>query len=268
MLVQVFDKVNSRYYKSLVYALLETETFHTPELPPLLCQKDEYAVVFDPYSNCFRLVPYLDYYIENIAGVPTKRFTEVYIIIQPHRTGWTVLSNEKLQNVNELYSACGLSGRITKMDGYPDVLGNTALLRALFNSGTIPRSGAEIPVRQPDDCGEWCHIAEQSDADSLLNTYDRFHDWVIDDIHYHESDDRAFIVTVAISAGNGRAVEFQFEGVDTLHLHTQIHCQRELFLLYISVTDNEIIWSVDDEPTALSGNTTYIRALSLKWKPI
>ena len=77
MFVRVFDKANSRYYKSLVYGLVNRGYF-------------EQAIVIDPYANCFRSVRYL----EREDPLPG------YEVIQEERTGWITAAPQVLNQIN------------------------------------------------------------------------------------------------------------------------------------------------------------------------
>lgn len=47
MFVRVYDKSNNRYYKSIVYALINSGYY-------------EKAILFNPYKDSFEIVEYLD----------------------------------------------------------------------------------------------------------------------------------------------------------------------------------------------------------------
>ena len=75
MLIRVFDRENNRYYKSIVYGVVN-----------LLSD----AIVLNPYTECFQLAHHFD--TSDILYEP------LYEIIQPERKDWVSGTAEDLKN--------------------------------------------------------------------------------------------------------------------------------------------------------------------------
>ena len=57
-----------------------------------------------------------------------------------------------------------------------------------------------------------------------------------------------------------------FEGVIGMNLRTQIHWQREMMSADLTVTDSLVTWVVDSTVAEMHPQSTWIQALSLKWR--
>lgn len=69
MFVRVFDKDKKRYYKSIVYGLVNIGYY-------------EQAILYNPYTDCFELIDYLD--------KESKELRPLYECINSADEGWVL----------------------------------------------------------------------------------------------------------------------------------------------------------------------------------
>ena len=258
MYVQAFDKFTERYYKSVVYAIIRRKSAPVLNIPEALCHDEELAVLFNPITNCIELLPQFEDARKLVAGVPTRVSKLNYTIIQPDRAEWKALDkNQTEQYTNE---------RVVSVVGYPEIIEQHAIIRRLFADRRIDIRETNIRIRIPEDSDEWTYVLTQEDADKLTASHNNFHDAVIDQIHYTETDSRAFMATVTVLTGDKKTLCLCFEGVIALNLRTQIEWQREMAFASLNVDNRSITWVVDESAQCLPDENTGIRALSLKWR--
>lgn len=260
MFVQAFDTSAGQYYKSVVYAIIKRTCVPMLGVPECMIQDEELAILYNPIINCFELLPEFDSAWKIVTNIPTRDIKLNYIVIQPERIGWKALAETQIGQ----YSDYG----ITSVMGYTDIIDQTAVIRKLLTDKRVGTQETGIRIRKPEDFSDWTYILTQKDADDLISAYDAFHDATIDQIHYEESDTRAFVVTVRLSVCDEQILQLCFEGVIALNLRTQIEWQREMAYTALTVGDRLITWVVDGAAQNLPNENTGIQALSLKWRVI
>ena len=245
MFVRVSDKTNNRYYKSLVYGLINRGFF-------------EQAIVINPYTNCFELVSYL----EKAHPFPVPN----YEVIQPEKGGWMTATAADLLKRN-LHSK-GVS--VNYLSGFEDILNNRDFLSALLDRKSVPADQAGVQIRSFEDGQEWNYIVTQADADAFMNLFEGFHDSFLNTLTYQE--DHAIRKVTAIfdnSCWYGIA-ELCFEGLIAMNLRpAQENCDRFIYDGTLLVKDECIFWADDAlKEEDLSYEGSYIKALNLKWRKL
>jgi hypothetical protein len=243
MYVQVFDKPTEQYYKSVVYAIIECKEMPVSGVSTELSRNEEFAVLYNPIIDCFELLPKFDISWELFAGIPTMNRKLNYTVIQPAQVGWKALPEALIAQYTE--------DRVVSAIGFSDIIDQPAIIRRFLTDKRINAQEAGIPIRIPEDANEWTYVLTQQDANGLTSVYNNFHDAVIDQIHYVETDTRSFAVTVTLSMDNEKTLELCFEGVIALNLRTQIEWQREMAFASLHVGNRLITWIVDESTQCL-----------------
>ena len=243
MFVRVFDKANSRYYKSLVYGLVNRGYF-------------EQAIVIDPYANCFRSVRYL----EREDPLPG------YEVIQEERTGWITAAPQVLNEINLHRETVA----VEDLSGYEDVLNHRKFLFALLINGSVPVDQAGIRLRRLSDAQDWNYIATQADADAFMELFTGFHDSCLNKLTYEENGQMRKVTAVFDNTGWYGVAELCFEGLIAMNLRpAQENFDRYLYGGTLLVKDECIFWADDAlDGESLSYEGSYIKALNLKWRKI
>ena len=260
MYVQAFDKPTGQHYKSVVYARIVCKEIAEPRVPTELCQNEAFAVLYNPIIDCFELLPQFDISWELFAGIRTMKRKLNYTVIQPDQAGWKALPEAQVPQYAE--------NRVVSIVGYAEIIDQPTIISRFLSDKRINAQEAGIPIRMPEDSNEWTYVLTQQDANRLISAYNNFHDAVIDQIHYVETDTRSFAVTVTLSMYKKKTLELCFEGVIALNLRTQIEWQREMAFASLHVGTRLITWVVDESTQCLPNENTGIQALNLKWRAI
>ena len=245
MFVRVSDKMNNRYYKSLVYGLVNRGFF-------------EQAIVIDPFTKCFELV----HYLEKADPFPVP----VYEVIQPERNGWITAGSADLIKLN-LHSN-HLS--VDCLSGFEDVLNNRRFLSALIGKKRVYADKAGVQIRGFEDGEEWNYIVTQADADAFMDLFEGFHDSVINKLVYEEADQIRKVTAVFDNRCWYGVAELCFEGLVAMNLRpAQENFDRFIYGGTLLVKDECIFWAdaaMKEENLSYEGS--YIKALNLKWRKI
>lgn len=250
MFVRVFDKAQNRYYKSMVYASVNSGWFAQ-------------YIVHDPHAQCFALVDYLDK-----AQNPPKALVEV---IQPDREGFAFYEGSQTLKFKRFCKVNGYSyPDVQCMAGYPEVLENHAFLAAILTNRSVPLDAFDIPLRTLADTEAWNYILTQADADEFMKLFVGFHDSELKEIHYTGLDPVATVNAVFDNSGWYGVAELCFEGVQLL----KIVPPEENYLNFIYeaslfVEDERVFWA---DSYLKKPDYTYegsiIQALNLKWRKL
>ena len=269
MFVRVYDSANKQYYKSVVYALVMVKEaspcsafkWDVDGQPISVNLDEEYAVVLNPISKEFEMISRYIHDRELIVNIPTLTHKTVYNIIQRDSVNCHTLDSKE----TEKYKV--LDHSLTSVRGYEDVLNNPDFLEKIFEFEKIPQSEAGITIRQPDDADVWKYIFTQGDALSLLNFYDEFHEAEIDKITYDEKTDYTCKLTVDLTLFQGGKIQLCFEGDLQFNLRRNNEYERGMAYCNILVSDKDVLWLVDEnDASRIDDETTYVRALNMKWR--
>jgi hypothetical protein len=245
MFVRVSDKIKNRYYKSLVYGLVNRGFF-------------EQAIVINPYTKCFELV----HYLEKADPFPVP----IYEVIQPERTGWITASPADLIKMN-LHSK-NLS--VDYLSGFEDILNNHSFLSALLDKKYVHADKAGARIRGFEDGEEWNYIITQADADAFMNLFEGFHDSFLNKLTYEEDHQTRKVTVIFDNTCWYGVAELCFEGLVAMNLRpAQENFDRFIYGGTLLVKDECIFWADDAlKEENLSYEGSYIKALNLKWRKI
>lgn len=246
MFVRAYDKINEYYYKSIVYGKLNRGCY-------------EKAILFNPKTDMFELVEYLD---------RTERpLKPLYEVIYDDRSDWVTFEKYKIRAKLPM-------GRDTEVEffvGYADVLEDSDFMRELLSRGAVPREKARFQIRGHADANVWTYIQTQEDANAFLDQFFGFHDATLEKLTYEESDRGTRISAIFDNFCWFGTAELCFEGVIAMNLRApQENCFRDFFEGCLLVNaDESVFWAdcaLNEEDMNYDG--TYIKALSLKWRKL
>ena len=246
MFVRAFDPHTRQYYKSMVYALVDTGCF-------------EQAVLYHPALDSFVLLRYLH------TGNPVPQ----YEAIQSDRSGWVDSPADALPLRKAAPTRDG-GTPLCRLCGYPEVVNDPDFLQALLRTGFVPREKTGIALRSPADRQNWQYIRTQADADSLMLRADGFHDATLERLFYKESYGVRQLTVRFDSHGWPGPMDLCFEGMLALHLEPAgENFSREIFEACLLVRDETVFWAnADLKQEDMGRGHNYIKALNLKWRQL
>ena len=245
MFVRVWDKAQDRYYKSVVYALVQHGWF-------------EHAVVYNPYTNCFEHVRYL----EGKGNSIRPNFE----VIQTERNGWVDAGQEALRRAGLI-----LEGRdVEYLSGYRDVVENFDFIARLLEDEAVNAKEAGVQLRMPEDAQEWKYISTQADANAFMEMFAGFHDALLRRLVYDEEFPTYNLTAVFDNSAWYGVVELCFERVVVMRLRPAAeNYDNYIYGGTLIVKDESVFWADDSlHGEDLSYDGCYIKALSLKWRRI
>lgn len=249
MFVRVFDKKIKKYYKSMVYGLINTGYY-------------EQAILFNPYMNCFELVEYLD--------KESKELRPLYEWINTEYVGWVSYDKAFLLKLNKYCKEHNYDNQIKLYRGYKEVFDDFGFMLKILKERNVPLSQTEIEVKSNKDVDEWNYIRTQEDADEFMKLFAGFHDSTLDKMIYEEDYGKRKLKAVFDNSGWYGVVELCFEGLIKMNLHSFAeNYSREIYGATLLVQNESVFWAddeLDDENMDYKG--TWIKALNLKWKKI
>lgn len=250
MFVRAYDVRARKYYKSMVYALVDEGVF-------------QQAVLYHPDLDSFVLQPRFCRDDE-----PSSR--PLYEAIQSDRAGWAAARPEELTALHTAPAPDRPARPLAQLCGYPEVVGDAVFVQALLRTGFVPREHTVIRRRQPADGDRWTYIRTQADADALTERFAGFHDATLERLFYKESTGvRQLTVRFDNPSWYG-TIDLCFEGLLALHLEPagENFC-RELMEGCLLVRDETAFWAdaalTEPDP---AGARSYIHALNLKWRTV
>ena len=258
MYARVYDREQNRYYKSIVYAILDIGY-------------NSKAIVYDSAANCFALVDYFDKKANDLRP-------QYEIISDLDKDSWTYKEKAFLLKLKKYCREQGYDASALQcFYGYADVFENFSFLLSLLRDKKVPADNAGIQRRGNHDEGEWNYIRTQADADDFMKQFVYFHDAVLKKMEYTEASYNRLTARFDNSGWYGVA-ELCFEGVLVCNLRppTENHTGY-IYSATLLVKDECIYWADDelgeeefdeDENGHLNYCGSYIKALNLKWRKV
>lgn len=251
--VRAFDKKLNKYYKSFKYALFNAGYY-------------EQAILFNPYSNCFQLVDYIDKSTSDLTPLYEHIFYDNCECLQE-------FVSHKLYDLRGYCKGRGYSGKLDYFSATKEISENFEFIALILKDGSVSADKATVKIRKLID-GDWKYIQTQQAADELMDFYCGFHDSEIKNFNFQPKFNNNNALLVKFDNGNNE-IELCFEGLTTLHLTSATEkYSNEIFSATLKVIDEKIFWADDelsDEKFSdleyLNG-ITYILALNLKWRII
>ena len=168
MFARVYDREQNRYYKSIVYALLDIGY-------------NAKAIVYDPAADCFALVEYFDKKADDLRP-------QYEIISDTDQENRVCKENASLLKLKKYCREQGYdASALPYFNGYADVFENFSFLLALLRDKKVPADKVGIQRRGNSDDGEWNYIRTQADADDFMAQFVGFHDAVLEKMEYTET---------------------------------------------------------------------------------
>jgi hypothetical protein len=250
MFVRVYDQRRKKYYKSIVYGIIDIGYY-------------ERHIVFNPVEEAYELVDYLN---KNTKELPTP----LVEVISSDQEEWVTYDKVKLLKFKNYCKNKGYQISIDIFYGYDEVFQDFEFMLQLFEKKKVDKDKCCIQLKEPKDINHWRYIKTQRDANYFMELFAGFHDSTIDKMEYLEDySQRTLNVTFNNSCWYGIA-ELCFEGLVSMNLRPQQeNHSREIFGGCLFVNDESIFWAdecLDKEDMKYTGS--YIKALNLKWRKI
>lgn len=263
MKVRVLDKETGRYFKSEVYALVNTGWY-------------ERRLVRMPGENggCMRFFDYLD---REAQGHPVL----INKIVPGSSLDWIWRRSDGVS-----VQMPGFEGKLpgkTKFFEYigvPWLFEQRELLCRLLRGESIPVEGSPFEGRcyTSDEPG-WNYVENPGDAGRLLGEFCGFHDSVLRELSYisgaHANEDGSMCpvddvrrVTMEFDCQWSPGVELVFEGVTALNLRpAEDNYMSDLYGVSLRVADAQVFFADTEGVEEFPPETgTWISAYSLRWR--
>lgn len=199
MFVRVFDKSNNKYYKSMVYALINSGY-------------DEQAILFNPYKEAFELIDYLD--------KESKKYVPLYECINSNKNEWVSYEKVFLLKLKKYLKENNCTEEIMCFRGYKEVFDNYKFMLKILQTKQVPIESTTINLKNNEDTNEWNYIRTQEDANEFMKLFVGFHDSTLDKLTYEEAYGKTQLNVVFDNSGWYGVVELCFEGLSALNLRT------------------------------------------------
>lgn len=249
MFVRVKDKKQNKYYKSMVYGLINTGYY-------------EQAILFNPFTQCFELVDYLDKETENLHPL--------YECINNDQTNWSSYEKVNLLKIKKFFKGKEFETSLQLLQGYPEVIDDYEFIFKMLKQKEVSLSETVQKIRTNEDEQEWKYIRNQEDADDFMKLFVGFHDATLDKMLYEEDYGTKQLNVIFNNSGWYGVVELCFEGLLRMNLRGfDENYSREIYDATLHVSDETVYWA-DGETTPDNDqfHGTWIKALNLKWKKI
>lgn len=247
MFVRAIDKKRNRYYKSMVYVLINDGYY-------------EQAVLFNPFSSCFELIDYLD--------KETKNLTPLYECINDNREEWVSYKNAYLLKLKNYFKENKEKFSIKCIHGYTEFVDDFKFIYKMISNKKVALTDCTQKVKSNEDEKVWNYIRTQSDANDFMKMFAGFHDATLDKILYEENYGKKQLNIIFNNSCWYGVVELCFEGLSRMNLQSFAeNCSREIYDATFSVIDETVYWA-DGETTSddFQFSGTWIKALNCKWK--
>lgn len=249
MFVRAFDKKTGKYYKSMVYGLINTGYY-------------EQAILFNPHTDCFELIDSLD--------KESKELRPLYECISSENKDWVLYEKAFLLKLKKYCKEHTYKLDINSFRGYKEVFDDFGFMLRIFEEGNIPKSQTTIEVKNNDDAEQWNYIRTQEDANEFMKLFVGFHDSTLDKMIYEEDYGKKELRAVFDNSGWYGVVELCFEGLIRMNLcGFSENYSREIYDATLLVNDESIFWAdsrLESENMDYKG--TWIKALNLKWRKL
>ena len=249
MFVRVYDKLNSRCYKSIVYGTINVGWFLQ-------------YIVLNPLDNCFELVEYLDKSIK-----PAKPLVET---IQRDSDDFKVYEKALLLKYKHYCKKNEKSMDINRLCGYSDICEDFEFITDIIENKFVSAEKYAIQLRQLSDKDNWDYIQTQEDANKFMKLFMGFHDSTLDKLVYDEEHGYTKVIVAFDNKGWYGIVELCFEGILELNIRpAKENYDRYIYEATMLVENETVFWAdgyMENEDLAYNGS--YIKAMNLKWRKI
>lgn len=272
MYVRVFDNQSNTYFKSQVYAVINTG-WHQKRLVVVPSDNGNYFKLFDELDKSDPKIPNV-----LINSITSDDFCPDFELVHL-KTGETDAYNvnKKLED----YAGLPDDIRFYRYSGYSWIYKNKPLLTELLKGGRVSTKGYEKQMLDSNAyrLKEWNYVENQQDIDFILEQTASFHDSVLKELKYISGsyvDDKNHMVcadsvkqvTMRFDSQWCRPIEMIFEGVIGLNLRP---CQDNYSSNLYEVSlfrHNETVFFFDSQIDNIdkSYDGTWIESYNLRWR--
>lgn len=264
MRVRVFDQKRNLFFKSEVYAIINSGYY-----------EKRLVLVPDKAGGYFKFFDYLD---KSDNALPVL----INTIIPKRPVSWIFKRSESVDEILIPYqNRLSANVRFFEFNGFSWLWEDIDTLVKLLNGESIPIQGSTFDGRLYSDIlqPEWSFIETQEEANAFMEEVCGFHDSVIKELHYISGafvntdnsmmpleDKRSVLIQIQSQQCRNFAIEFQ--GVTALNLRPAgDKYTGDIFDAALIVQD-ELIFFSDSfmEHPDLTYEGTWITAYSLKWR--
>lgn len=249
MYVRAYDKLEKRYYKSIVYGIINTGYY-------------EQAILFNPFMKCYELIEYFDKDKEVLNPMNE--------CINSNTGEWISYERTYLLKLKKFLKERGFNGDISLFKGYKEVFDQFEFMLRILQDRKVTIEDTNLKVKDNEDTNEWKYIRNQEDADEFMRMFVYFHDSTLDKLTYEEAYSKTQLKVCFDNSGWYGVVELCFEGLIALNLRAPAeNHSREIYGATLIIKDESVYWAdgdLEDEDFNYIG--TYIKALNLKWRKI
>jgi hypothetical protein len=264
MKVRVFDKTQNIYFKSIVFARINTGWY-------------EKQLVLVP-SNDEGFIKFFDFLDKSdVKNHPVL----INTIVSDSPTEWICQrSGDVNEQLNEYIGLLDNSILFFEFIGYPWILENKDVMIELLKGKSIPYKNSifENKVKTFDIAG-WNYIETQEDAESFMEQTSGFHDSVLKELSYisgaYVNSNRSMHpidnirkINITIVSQICQQIEMVFEGVTALNLRPAgDNKTSDIFGASVFVKDESVFFCDDSiDQIDLSYEGTWIIAYGLRWR--
>ena len=271
MLVRVFDSQSNTYFKSHVYAIINTG-WYQKRLVIVPSDNGNYFKLFDEHD---KNRPVANVLINTISSDDFCSDFEAIALATGDENRYNV--NEKLGDYTDLPESI----HFYRYYGYSWIYRNKPLLTKLLKGGMVSIKGYEEQLvnSSVNRLEDWNYVENQADIDFLLQQTASFHDSVLKELKYISGSyvdaenhmrctDNVRQVTMFFDSQWCSSIEMIFESVIGLNLrphqdnHFSVIFEASLFI------QDETVFFFDSQLNSIdrSYNGTWIEAYRLRWR--
>jgi hypothetical protein len=268
MLVRIYNAESRAYYKSEVYAIINSGWY-----------EKRLVIVPSDKGDHFKLIDFFD---KSDPKSPKPVIDEMLQNGLHEKLGITYKKTDDVNTAIDEYKESLIDGiKLFHYYGYTWVFNNIHFFTELLKGGEIPTKGFEEFLVSADDykLSSWNYVETQEDIDSLLEQVSSFHDTVLKDLDYTSGayvDDKKAMhptnriarVTMRFDSQWSEAIELVFESVISLHLRPSLSKYSGGIMSASLFTKDLVIFFCDGEVDGLDiiYNSFGIEAYSLRWR--
>ncbi len=265
MKVRVYDKLTGEYFKSEVYAKINTG-WYEKQLVHVPSENGGYIKFFDYLDKSKEEMPHNVNINTIVSDSPKEWIRQKSVSVDKQ-----IKSFEKLLNKDV---------RFFEYIGYEWLFENKPILAELLNGNSVPYIGSVFEnIDVTSKVNGWTYVESQEDADNLLHTAHFFHDSVLKTANYtsgaYVNSDRSMYpianirqVTLCIDSQWCDTIEMVFDGVTAFNLRPAGDNYMADILSASLFVKNAAIFFCDNEIEGWDEmyDGTWITAYSLRWR--
>jgi len=268
MLVRVFDSQQNVYFKSDVYAIINSGWY------------EKQLVVFS--SGGDRYLKFFDYLEKSNPTQPIALINTIIPSSSVSSSEWMFKrSNDVDKTLDDYAGLLDTDIRFFEYRGYSWIYEDKILLTELLNGNAVSTKGYELQILAPNtyQLEGWNYTEAQEDVNFLLEQTSGFHDSVIKDLSYvsgsYVDDNKAMYctdsvrtVTIRFDSQWCRSIEMVFEGVTALNLRPSVDNHFSYIYSASLFLRNATIFFCDEHMNDVDKTYegTWIESYSLRWR--